>query len=166
MLFKIGKSTTTKILILELILCQYNPGKNILRKIPPSPKKVVEVGTWGKNVCLSQHCARRRGHFWNSVNLREILKYFFGHCSLSLYPLKTSERDRKTPVVWDGLISYNKVVRAQDSYIWVPCVWSHLHPQFHAWHLSINATCDFCKVPVTASDSYGNEAAARGTGWN
>ena len=51
---------------------------------PPIPtfnvEKVAEVGTWGKNPCLFQYCARGRGHFWNFLNLKGILKYFFHHC--------------------------------------------------------------------------------------
>ena len=42
--------------------------------------KVVEVGTWSKNACLFQHCIRGNGHFWNSLNLGVILKYFLHHC--------------------------------------------------------------------------------------
>ena len=43
-------------------------------------EKVAEVDTCGKNACLFQHCVRGRGEFWNSLNLREIFKYFFHHC--------------------------------------------------------------------------------------
>lgn len=43
------------------------PGKNILRKIPPSPsfsvEKVAEVSTCGKNACLFQHCVKGQEHF-------------------------------------------------------------------------------------------------------
>ena len=60
------------------------PWKKYFEKYPPPPTfnvgKVVEVGTWGKNACLSQHCARGKGHFWIFLNLWEILKYFFHHC--------------------------------------------------------------------------------------
>lgn len=42
--------------------------------------KVVEVGTWRKNACPFQHCIRVNEHFWNSLNLGVILKYFLHHC--------------------------------------------------------------------------------------
>ena len=83
------------------------PWKKYFEKnFPPRPPtfnvgKVVEVGTWGKNACLSQHCARGRGHFWNFLNLREILKYFFHHCLNFWSGLETfSDRKIKLSTTW------------------------------------------------------------------
>ena len=67
------------------------PWKKYFEKDSPpftfNVEKVAEVGTWSKNACLSRHCARGMGHFWNVLNLREILKYFFHHCSICCTPL-------------------------------------------------------------------------------
>ena len=63
--------------------------------------KVVEVGTWGKNACLSLHGARGRGHSWNFLNLREILKCFFHHCLYFWSGLETfSDGKIKLSTTW------------------------------------------------------------------
>ena len=101
----------------------YNPGKNILRKVSLAPfnvEKVAEVGTSGKNVCPSQHCVRGRGNFWNSLNLREILKYFFDHC-LNFWSGEETSSDWKIklftilPLLWKLLTQTLILVYGENS---------------------------------------------------